>query len=229
LIVDAGSGRVVAELDFGSARPHWVRETDDGIAVVGTDRGIYGFELTDGSRRWLIDEPVQRTEEAWSFPGRLIVMDSASQLWQIETETGELSRSPLDSRGRLQKDSGEIEVVAAGDHAVMALPRGLVIFDRRGELTGLDQRDGLTRLGPRAFSQRYAVALDPHGFEPRLYELRLLELETGRLRQSQRLELPTRPQRVDLIDGRILISAGTGTLVIDAPGPDEPEGPVDSR
>ncbi len=223
LIVDAATGRVIAPLDFAGAAPRWVRETTDEVAVVGTDRGVIAFNLVDGSRRWFVGEPAaQRTIEAWSFPGRLIILDDANRLWQLETEGGELSRAPLDTRSRLQGPAEDVSVAAAGDHAVFALPRGLVMYDRRGELVGLDQRDGLTSLGPHAFADDRAVVLDPHGFEPRVYDARLLELDTGRLLQAQRIELPARPDSVDLIDGRILISAGSGTIVLDAPPEADP-------
>jgi outer membrane protein assembly factor BamB len=224
IIVDAATGRVIAPMDFAGAAPKWVRETTDEIAIVGTERGVVAFNLVDGSRRWFVGETAaQRATEAWSFPGRLILLDEGNRLWQLETETGELSRGPLDTRSRLQASAEGLSVATAGDHAVFALPRGLVMYDRRGELVGLDQRDGLTSLGPHAFADDRAIVLDPHGFEPRVYEARVLELDTGRLIQAQRIELPARPDAVDLIDGRILISAGTGTIVLDAP----PEGDLD--
>jgi len=218
VVVDMQSGREVARLDFGEARPRWVRATRDGVAVVGTDRSILGFRLATGERLWeTVDAAGRRTVEAWAFPGRLIVLDGAGGLWQVEIESGELSRTALETRNRLDGDALSIGAAAAGDSAVLALPRGVVIYDRRGELVGVDHRDSLTTLGPIAFGEHAAVVLEPRGFEPRLYEARVIELESGRLLQSKLVEMPARPHSIDLIDERVLVGAGSGVVVIDAP------------
>lgn len=219
LIVNMSTGRVVSEVDLGAARARWVRASGDGVVVIGTDRGIMGFDLIGGAQRWLIGDVAARgTLEAWPFPGRLIVLDAGNNLWQIEIENGEMSRAPLDTRERLQGDATSAEGIAADDVAVMSLPRGLVMYDRRGRLTGLDERETVSNTGPIGFGERVAVVLEPRGFEPRLYEARVIELSTGRLLQSKLYELPARPHTVDVIDGRVLVGAGNGTIVLDATG-----------
>jgi len=219
VVVDIKTGREIARLMLGEARPRWVRATRDGVAVVGSDRGILGYELATGELLWQTDDAsARRTIEAWQFPGRLIVLDGGGTLWQVEIESGELSRAALETRNRLDGDVTAIEAVAAGDSAVLALPRGFTIYDRRGALVGVDHREALTTLGPLAFGEHRAVTLEQRGFEPRLYEARVIELTSGRLLQSKLLELPARPHSVDLIDGRVIIGAGGGVVVLDAAG-----------
>jgi len=221
LVVDLGTGRVRAELDLGGARPRWVRGTRDGLVVIGADRGLYGFDLMTGARRWsATTSPARRTTDAWAFPGRLIVHGGGGDLWQVEIESGELSRAPLETADRMTGDADTIRAAAAGDGAVLALPRGLVMYDRRGELTGMDHRASRSPLGPAAFGASVAVTVEPEGFEPRLYEVRVIELETGRVAQTRLVELPARPHTVDLLDGRVLIGAGQGVVVLDASGLD---------
>lgn len=218
VVLDLDSGREVAALALGEARARWVRATRDGVAVIGTDRGIHGFDLATGERLWDTSEAAaRRTVEAWGFPGRVIVLDGGGSLWQLEVESGVMSRASLETRNRMDGDAALIEAVAAGDSAVLALPRGLVIYDRRGELVGVDHREALTTLGPAAFAENAAVTLEARGFEPRLYEARVIELATGRLLQSKLLELPARPHSLDLVDGRVIIGAGGGVVVVDAP------------
>jgi len=223
VVVDLGTGAVRFELDLDGARARWVRGTRDGLAVVGGDRGLMGFDLLSGERRWAVSSsPARRTTDAWVFPGRLIVLGNGSDLWQVEIESGEMSRAPLETADRMTGDAGMIRAAAAGDGAVLALPRGLVMYDRRGALTGMDHRESRSALGPSAFGASVAVTVEPEGFEPRLYELRLIELTTGRVVQSRLIELPARPHAVDLLDGRVVIGAGQGVVVLDATGAEVP-------
>jgi len=101
-----------------------------------------------------------------------------------------------------------------------------VMYDRRGELTGMDHRESRSPLGPAAFGASVAVTVEPEGFEPRLYEVRVIELETGRVAQTRLVELPARPHTVGLLDGRVLIGAGQGVVVLDATGLDADAGKV---
>ncbi len=218
VVVDLASGREVGSLELGEARARWVRATRDGVALVGADRGIFAFDLTTGELLWANTEgAARRTVEAWSFPGRLITLEAGGTLWQVEVESGGLRETALETRGRLDGGVTNIEAAAAGDSAVLALPQGLAIYNRRGELVGVDHRSAQTTAGPLAFGENVAVMVEPRGFEPRLYEVRVVGLDSGRLLQSVVVELPARPHSVDLIDGRVLIGAGGGVVTLDAP------------
>ncbi|MEC9374173.1 MAG: hypothetical protein VYC34_10035, partial [Planctomycetota bacterium] len=74
---------------------------------------------------------------------------------------------------------------------------------------------------PARFARDRIVTIDASDFGPvqgptRSYDLHLFSSESVRLVEHRPVELGARPDELWLLDGRVLITAGEATLVIDA-------------
>jgi outer membrane protein assembly factor BamB/tetratricopeptide (TPR) repeat protein len=242
---DLRNGRLLQDLSPEGGQIRWVRMTPEGEALVGLDRGVASFEMAEGRRRWFTGGLAgAETVDAWAFPGRVIVMDNAGDLRQIETENGRARGDALASRGRFSGYGNGLRPVwpaALDDKAAFATQNGLVLFDRRGDLAGADHRNAARLLAPVGYAQERVVVIDQQVAEQDAQGVwfRVLVFGSGslRLEAEHAIRLGAQPERLDLLDGRVLVTAGEAVLVIDAPpapagveapappdaGPDEPE------
>jgi len=225
--LDLRTGEPSSRFDPGVGQPLWARLTSDGVAVIGGLGGVVARDLLREATLWRADELAGlRTADAWPLPGRIIVLDDDAGLWQIETGQGRPAAHELQTRGRLTGaviTGAPVRAADLGGHVVFSSPDGLLVYDREGALVGVDQRNDSANLAPAAIGRDYAVAvaLNPAEADARgvWYDLYVIELPGAALAQRRLIDLGDRPDDVALLDGRILISAGSTTLVIDAPAP----------
>lgn len=223
--LDLRTGRRLHTIEPEGGQIRWVRVTPEGDAVVGLDRGVASYEMSRGSRRWFTGGPSgAEMVDAWVFPGRVIVMNNEGGLFQIETENGRPREEPLATRGRFGGYGNGLRPVwsaALHDKAAFATQNGIVLFDRRGDLVGADHHNAARLLAPVGYAQRRVIALDRQVAEQdrqgAWFRLLVLGGESLSLEAEHALRLGAQPERVDLLDERVLVTAGEATLVIDAP------------
>lgn len=218
---DLRSGKHLQSLDAEKGMVRWVRLAESGAALVGMDRAIASYDLFQGHLRWNITSDAgRRTVDAWLFPGRLIVLNDQHQLQQFDLEDGSSAVGSLETRDRVTADSGMISAADLDGSAAFATRAGIVIFDEAGNLAGADQRRGYASLVPAAFAEEHIVAIDSVDAsrldEETSYEMLIFSATSVRLLQTRPMTLGARPHTIGLLDGRILISAGDTTVVLDA-------------
>lgn len=218
------------------------------IALTGE---MMAVDPQTGTTTWVIPGgPAFESVDAWVFGERLLVLDGQRDLWLVSLASGRVGDAPLDTLSRLT-DAWPIEAVAVpghdeSPHIAFLTSRGVVVFDvgapgtpPRGRLVGIDAlaRDtgaggfpdgaGATPLVAPAMAQDRVFTVEtwatrlPDGRPA--YTLHSLDSTSGRLEGStHQLVLYDAPQRLALLDGRVLLTAGSAggiTLVYAAPAP----------
>ena len=225
--LDLRSGTVTSRFDPGVGQPLWTRLTPDGDSIIGGLGGVAARDLLRETRLWLADELAGlRTADAWPVPGRILILDDDAGLWQIDTGDERPAVRDLDTQGRLARaliTGAPIRVASIGDDVVLASTDGLLVYDRAGALVGMDRRGDDSAVTPAAIGERFAVAAAVNPAEADAealwHDLFIFELPSAALAQRRLVNLEARPDDVALLDGRILLSAGKATLVIDASPP----------
>lgn len=229
LAIDARSGQTVYRWQTDD-RVRWVRVAPEGFGVVGLDRGLVSLDLVRQRVRWKAESPrLFTTYAAWIFPGRVIVRAETPELWQVSTDDGVVNRNPLEMRGRLGEGYGRIVVQQVGEKIGVATALGLALFEPDGSLAGLDMRenDGVSPILHAGFGASFVPTLERGGDADLLgfstHTLTMFDLDTLRAvsRTALRLGQGLHASSMALLDGKILISTGAVTTVIDAPP--EPE------
>lgn len=218
LALDLRSGRVIQRVAPDHGQVRWVRMTPAGRALAGFDHAVMCLDVFRSRVRWTIEAPQVRTSvEAWSLPGRLIVLDSRNNLWQIDEDSGAIREEPLDARGRVERGA-PLRVAAAGDHAVFTSPLGVAIFDRTGAVAGRDVRAAASDLLPAAFGAGRLVAIDAQIANVRgVFVIHQISTASAALLDQTPVSLGADPVSIAAIDGRVLVTAGDATVVYDAP------------
>ncbi len=200
----------------------WVRVTPEGPALVATGDSVASLDVFRRFVRWRAEaEAMRATYGAWVFPGRAVVRDINDALYLLDTEAGE-SGGPLALGDRLAPGFQHARVVAIDGRAALATAHGVALWDERGELIGLDERWQVGRVLPPRFAERHVatLALEPRPIDgdSAAYELSVFDLQSLKAAaEPVSIELGASPDVLTLVDGKILVSAGAATVVIDAP------------
>ncbi len=219
VILDNRTGQVQHRLDIETGSPHWVRVTDGAEAIVGATGAVSLYDVFTGRRRWSVGGSAGRhTTEAWVFPGRVVVLNDRGDLRQIETESGQPMPDPMLTQGRVTS-SAPILGGAVGDRSAFATTIGIVLYDRRGELVGVDHRPTTSTIHPAEFgAERFvtismvAGSIDGEVF---YYDLQFFSMESCALEQRRDVGLFPTPTRIAVLDHRVLVTSGPGTVVLD--------------
>ncbi len=200
----------------------WLRVTPEGHLLVGMDRSMASFDVFRQRVRWRSDRgPLADTVGAWVFPGVALHRDATDALRLIDTEDGSSEDTVLRVEGRIEPGMSHLEVTRVGDRLLLATYRGAVLIDEAGTLLGVDARRTDADVLPAAAGERFVVLIDEEGVpagDLGAYDLSIFDLRSLKLAAPPvALELGARPTDVALLDGKILVSAGMVTLVIDAP------------
>ncbi|MCB9838340.1 MAG: PQQ-binding-like beta-propeller repeat protein [Phycisphaeraceae bacterium] len=218
-LYDNRTGQPLHTIDLETGPAHWVRITESGEAIVGTAGAVSLYDVFTGRRRWSVGGAAgRRTVEAWVFPGRIVVFNDRGDLRQIETESGQPMPDPMPTQGRVNASS-PIQGGAVGDRAAFSTTIGILLYDRRGALVGVDHRPSTTMMLPAAFgADRFvtinmvASAIDEEVY---YYDLQFFSMGSCALEKSRQIGLFHTPTRLALLDGRILVTSGPGTVVLD--------------
>jgi outer membrane protein assembly factor BamB len=219
--LDARSGEVANRLDDAPGSVRWVRISEDRKLIAGLGRGLICVDLSESQVRWLLaEEPAKSSIDAWVFGDQLYILDQNRSLWRVDIASGRLIRPELETRGRLIDRVG-IQVRQVDGHVVFASGSGMLVFDQDNELVGIDVFDAVGALVPSEPGEKVTAMIDsapvqsPDGLSS--YMLYLMANDSGRLLASYPIRTHATPETITLLDGKILISAGEATLVIDAP------------
>ncbi len=225
LTLDLRTGETIDRLEPALGALRWARLTSDGVAILGGDAGVLAYDLLRERQQWLAEDLVGvRTIDAWPVGDRVIILGDDASLWQIDFGDGRPHARALDTLGRLTRtiQIGESPRIAdTGSHLVVTSLNGVLAFDRAGELVGADRRADDLPVAIGAIGAAYAVTatINPAFVDAGAlwHDLYIISTPSGSLAQRRLINLEARPDRVAILDGRILISAGKAVLVIDAP------------
>lgn len=242
--LDARTGESMQRIDGLTSEVRWIRGAVEarggalggglgtglgsgGGVVVGLRNSVIGLDVESGQPRWnLSDEVVRNSRDAWVAGSGVTVMTEQGGLWLIGLATGRLSQDPIDLRSRVQADSDR-RVYWAEGRTIVSTDRGVVAYNERGEVVGLDPLDGAKRSRPGVLGTapdgRAVVAMvttegDRRDDGASVMTLRLLEATTGRVVDQREIAIPpelsTRVVGLHAIDGAVLVGFGSATLVV---------------
>lgn len=227
LALDLRTGATIDRLEPALGTLRWARLTPDGVVILGGDAGVLAYDLLRERQQWLAEDLAGvRTIDAWPVGDRVVILGDDASLWQIDFGDGRPRARALETLGRLTRtvQIGESpRVAAAGDHLVVASLNGVLAYDRAGELVGAERRadDLPVAIGAIGAAHVVTATINPAFVDAGAlwHDLYIISTPSGALAQRRLINLEARPDRVALLDGRILVSAGKAVLVIDAPAP----------
>lgn len=228
-VVDARTGRLGQRIGGLDTRVRWVRVTGEGAIICGLENQVLSIDLASSQRNWTIDSvDVMPAAAAWVFGDRLLMMSPDRSLWLASVSTGRLNPKSLETPRSHTESTRDLDafLTTGNVDGPFAVPtqQGIMIFGAEGQLQGVDGMGGIdTMLLPRAAEER-AVAIETISEgrgESGLMQYRIHVMETGggMLVDSRPVQLGARPMEAELLDGRIAVSAGAMTVVIEAPAP----------
>ncbi len=207
----------------------WVRPISDGTAVLGLEDGIMQVNLREGRVNWMSDDDsLAQSADGWTLAGDiLIVLDRERHLRLINSKTGGVRVRPLDSFGKISENS-HLKVDRIGDQITVATDRGVLMYDATGKIVGMDGLGDTTPLLLPQFAGKaiFALGVDREDLLENAresYEVReaaplyAMDRKNGKLTASRWIVLFEDPTAMNLVDGKIIISAGSISLVVDAP------------
>lgn len=223
--VDLRTGRILKRLDLAIGAPRWVRLTPDALAIVGGDLGVLAYDILRDRQVWRANDLAGvRTIDAWALPNRVLILDADAGLWQISLGQAHPSAVALDTRAKLTRTillNQPIRWALHNDNVTLTTLDGVLVYNAKGELIGADQRGDDLAVLPAAIGLEHSatVSTSPAFIEAgaKWSDLFLFNLPSGALAQRRLIELDAAPENVSLLDGRILVTAGKATLVLDAP------------
>ncbi len=219
--LDARTGEVASRLDDAPGSVRWVRMGRGQELIAGLGRGLICIDLDESQVRWMLsEEPAISSIDAWVFDDRLYVLDQNRSLWHVDTASGRLLRPELETRGRLIDRVG-IQVRQVDGRVIFTSGSGMLVFNEQNDLVGIDVFDAVGALIPSEPGETITAMIDsapvrsPDGLSS--YGLYFMANDSGRLLASYPVRTQATPETITLLDGKVLISAGEATLVIDAP------------
>lgn len=236
-IIDARTGRATQKLGesvlsvegAGVGHVRWVRLTGSGTVIAGLDNAVICLELMTAQVNWSI----ARTEltpvtAAWVFGDELVMLSPDRNLWLASATTGRMLPRPLDLPRPHVDSARSIEVfplsAIPGSGFGVATQQGVAVFSAEGALTGVDGMGGVTAMVPPRPAEGRAVTIETVA-EGRtndglmMFSMHAVDTRGGALAESRPVLLGARPLAMQLIDGHIVVTAGSVTFVLDAPAP----------
>jgi outer membrane protein assembly factor BamB len=225
LAIDLRTGRVLKQLDLSIGEPRWVRLTPDALAIIGADLGVLAYDILRDRSVWRANDLAGvRTIDAWALPDRVLILDADAGLWQISLGQTHPTAIALDTRAKLTRTvllNQPIRWALHNNNVTLTTLDGVLVYNAAGELIGADQRGDDLAVLPAAIGVEHSatVSSSPAFIEAgaKWSDLFLFNLPSGALVQRRLVELDAAPESVSLLDGRILVTAGKATLVLDAP------------
>ncbi len=233
--VDIRTGRPLLRERQPLGQVRWVRVSPAGRVYTGMDAGIVCSDAALGQTRWRISTgPARQSADSWALPDRLIVLDDGGSFWQYAEDDGRLRPEPLDMRGRSHKPG--LTFRAVGDRAFCIGSGGVLAFDRSGAVVGRDARATAGDILPPVLGDGVIFAIDTSpsvvGAAP-IFTARCYDFATLALTGKAGVALGADPGMCVAVDGKIIISAGDVTAVLEAPAPppaqDRPAPPEQPR
>lgn len=245
-VLDARTGAILHEVDERTGWFHrqqnqadpgdirWTRPVSGGRIVMGMAGGIMCIDPRAGAELWKINtEQLNQSTDATVLGDSLVVLARDRGLWLVDLAKGTTANKALERRGKLAENSiFSIYPTPAQDGGLpgftVATEHGILCYDHAGTLIGADALDGETSMLIPAVSARRVVAVNSQREElaepgtsseetreaARIY---LYELPSLRLKAQPMLVMYDDPRAMHLLDGKLLVSTGSLTLVVSLP------------
>lgn len=221
IILDARTGEPVRALPPLPGSPRWIRLTPQGLLLSALDDRVAAWDAATGNAQWtMTDAGARRCLDCWTFGDRLFLLDTDRQLWLASLASGRAIAGPLKGRERLGERLG-ITAAAAGPNVVFSTERGFLVYNPAGELIGADGVDGRTGLLPARAAESLLVCIQSERNElpdgRSASRLMLFAADSGKLSRAEDIILSEDPTDLALLDGAIVVTAGSSTIVLAAP------------
>lgn len=230
LFLDARTGTLLNTIapPDGGGPVHWLRPGVRGDLVVGMTASVACIDpARPADTVWTLrDHPAAMPGDAWLIDDRLFVLDEARELWLIDASSGRVVAGPLDTRERIDTN-GSIMINRRGQSSTATYgvrsPRGVAILSAEGVLLGADAMgtEGDALVTPIPTASGYIGITTPRTQIVRErasgYTLFWLEGGSGMLEGTRLLPLNDDPERIAVMDGRIAVTTGHSTVVMQAP------------
>lgn len=229
-IFDARTGQMRHTVPTpGNAAVRWLRLTPRGELIVGLENEVVNIDLETGATDWSVTKhPAASTIDAWVVDEQLLVMTEERSLWLMSTATGQRSPAALDTRSRIDGSTTRVGVsVLDGGGFAVRTSQGLMMYDRAGKLTACDAlspgdgmlvpvqvHGGFVTVSHAALPGREG----PGGRDSGLaFNFMSFDSASGMLKATVPMKLRSYASAVVVIDGRVAVSAGSRTIVFQAP------------
>jgi hypothetical protein len=212
-------------------RVQWVETGSSGSIVCGIAGGVMMLDPFREQVLWrhTFEDGID-AQPLLALPGRVLMKDLHNRLWLVSFDSPARRMRELDSRGKLVGARGLISAVDLGGSAMISSTKGIVLLTPEGEIVGVDVGDFSGDSVPAVAGQDVLVSLgadaeveDPGVAVRRkstgLFAMRLYTAGSCRLESTTLIELglPRGGMSVALTDGKVLVTSGIITTVIDAP------------
>ncbi|MFI4897558.1 MAG: PQQ-binding-like beta-propeller repeat protein [Phycisphaerales bacterium JB059] len=216
--LDARTGEVISPIEGVSSQVRWVRVSATGDLIGGLSGAVVSMNVVEGRVNWVITGLA--TEEslgAFLFDDTIVIIDADRELWIGNAEEGRLNALELDTRGRV-RPSGGVVAHALGDRVLIAGSGGVAIYERDGQISGIDAIDTPGDMLPPTLTRDAIVMVERTVSDGRLGAfLHLLDTDSARLLASYELAAYDTPTGVACVNGYVLVSVGGVTMVVPAP------------
>lgn len=224
--VGGESGEVAAEILGDHVR--WVRSAGKGRVLVGLADGVAAFESKGCTKLWAVRGREIRNPSTGVVVGEsAFVLDSTKALRLIGMEKGQLRPTALETREKIEFP---FVLTPLGDRLVITSQNGLLVYGADGALVGMDslERDSrgehATHILPPVVGMMHGVNVGEVADVPNLtraplgltrYGLSVLSTASGSVEGTQSVFLREEPTGMALVDGKVLVTAGPVTVVME--------------
>lgn len=229
-VIDARTGRPLQRIGDVGGHVRWVGFAESGALVACLDAAVVCIDIATGQTNWTITSPdIMPATAMWLFGDHAVLLDPNRTMWQASIATGRLRQAPLEVPRTHVEATVAIDAFplssAQGSAFAIATQQGLAIFGPDGALAGVDGMDGSTSMiKPRPADGRAVtietVAEGRSGDGLMMFSLHALDVQPGSgatLVDSRPILLGARPTAMALMDGRVAVTAGSVTVVLQAP------------
>ncbi len=224
---DARTGRTMQRVGDLGGHPHLVRVTDTGSLIACLDAAVVCLDLATAKTNWtLATAELMPVSDAWVFGDRLLMLAPTTALWLATVSTGRLHPTPLEgAQGRIDDPRAVrafTSTAAPDSEMVISTPQGLVVYAGDGTLRGTDALGGLDLMVPPQPAEGRAISIETIS-EGRsadgllIFSIHGIDTRNATLSDTRQILLGSRPSIISLMDGRIALSAGGATIVLQAP------------
>lgn len=206
----------------------WVRSAGKGRVLAGLADGVAAFEARTCAQLWTLRGGEIRNPATGMVVGEAaFVLDSTKALRLIGMDSGRLRPTSLDTKDKIEFP---FVLTPVGNRLVITSQMGLLVYGPDGELLGMDamERDArgehMTHLVPPAVGASYCVSVGEVADVPNLprppagltrYGLSVLSSQNGSMAGTRSVFLREEPIGMALVDGKVLVTAGPVTVVIE--------------
>ena len=221
-LTDGSPSSTLSHEELGD-HPRWVRADPSGGAIVGTSDGLLRYNPADGQVAWrTAGAPGSMAQAAWVVGEGIIVLRPDGSMWRFRRDDGTPARAPIDVADHM---SLPLAARVIDRRLALASPRGVAVIDADGILVGADALGEATRIEVPEICQGHMVAVevnmrplsDDESEAENLLRLFVFDLPTGKLASATQLRVYDTPRVLGVMDGKIIIPTGPGTLVVDIP------------